>query len=126
MSGNQGGRPQEPKIREVSPATRQLRGAMQMYAMPQHGVPDARSPPRPRQDGNYAKHLSQRDQLHQLRKQRSDTEIDTGLGQQASKAGHPMHSRFSAPPKHPLQAQHPPARVVVNQSSVKLPGQTFG
>ena len=97
-----------------------------MYAMPQHGVPDARSPPRPRQDGDYAKHLSQRDQLHQLRKQRSDTEIDTGLGQQASKAGYPMHSRFSAPPKHPLQAQHPPARVVVNQSSVKLPGQTFG
>ena len=94
-----------------------------MYSMPKHGVADAGSPPRPRYEGKYAKHLSQRDQLHNLHKERSETEIDTGLGQQMNTAGYPQHSRFSAPPKHPM---HPPARVMVNQSSVKLPGQTFG
>ena len=126
MSGHPGARPQEPTIRELSPATRLLRGHMQMSAMPQHGAPDARSPPRPRQGGENAKHLSQREQLSMLHKQRSDTEIDTGLGQHASQAGYPVHSRFSAPPTQPLQAQPGAARVTVNQSSVKLPGQTFG
>jgi len=86
MSGNQGTKPQEPRIREMSPTTRQIRGNMQMYSMPTHGVPDASSPLRPRQEAKYAKHLSQRDQLHNLHKERSDTEIDTGVGQQASKA----------------------------------------
>ena len=61
-----------------------------------------------------------------LHKERSDTEIDTGLGQTMAKAGQMQHSRFSAPPKHPQQAQYPPARVFVNPSSVKLPGQNFG
>ena len=124
MAGNLAPRPQEPKIREISPRTAQLRGNMQMYSMPKHGIVDASSPPRPHQEGKYAKHLSQRDQLHLLHKERSETEIETGFGQQVGKATYPQHSRYSAPPKHPL---HPPAaRVMVNQSSVKLPGQTFG
>ena len=95
-----------------------------MYSMPKQGFADATSPPRPRQEGKYAKHLSQREQLHMLHKERSEGEIDTGVGQQVSKGAYLQHSRYSAPPKHPL---HPPgARVMVNQSSVKLPGQTFG
>ena len=79
MAGNVGARPQEPKIREMSPRTAALRGNMQMYSMPKHGVGDAGSPPRPRPEGKYAKHLSQRDQLHVLHKERSETDIDTGL-----------------------------------------------
>ena len=34
MSGNQGGRPQEPKIRAMSPCTRTMRTNMQMASLP--------------------------------------------------------------------------------------------